>query len=253
MPDSPPGPLIHLKDNVWYFQRDTSPGVTQPNVGVIRTADSTILIDAGNSPRHARRIITELAAGGFPPVKTIIYTHHHWDHTFGAMGFNAEQVIAHQQCDAILGEMAKKQWNQTTLQDEMQQHPEFEVRNTGMISAIHQWHDFYVVPPTLSFTTSMTLYIDDETTLHLAHVGGVHAEDSISVWVQGANVMFLGDSYYPPPFHLRTPDNADNLALDMMKTFITQDAAVYLDGHGDPRTLEEMQTMLDAEIARQVI
>ena len=87
--------LIELADSVYLFPRDDSPGAIQPNIGLIRGQRQTVLIDAGNSPRHARQIMASMAGGGFPPINTVIYTHHHWDHTFGASVYNADHIIAH--------------------------------------------------------------------------------------------------------------------------------------------------------------
>jgi len=56
MPDT----LIQVAHNVWIFPRDEDPNRLQPNVGVIVADGHTVLVDAGNSPRHARRILLAL-------------------------------------------------------------------------------------------------------------------------------------------------------------------------------------------------
>lgn len=244
--------LQQLSDRVWYYPRDTDEGVVQPNVGVIQSGNQTILVDGGNSPRHSRRIISELAACGFAPVDVVIYTHHHWDHVFGAMVFNAERIIAHHRCDTALRKWSHRDWSHTALREEALHHPELQVRNQGMRNAIDDWRDFHICLPTMTFSQSLTLYVDDETTLELTHVGGVHASDSITVKVVEAGVLFLGDSYYPPPFHLRTPENAETLDLTMLDQFMADDEIdMFLDGHGDPRDRQQMTAMIAAERQRQ--
>src|SRR5437868_5520460 len=115
--------LEYLAGQVWMYPVSPEPDTVQPNVGVLRTKDRTILVDCGNSPRHARRIMGELAASAFPPVDTIIYTHHHWDHVFGAQIFNGAQIIAHEACAAHLDQSAARPWNAPALRDEILRIP----------------------------------------------------------------------------------------------------------------------------------
>jgi glyoxylase-like metal-dependent hydrolase (beta-lactamase superfamily II) len=93
MPDT----LMQVAPHVWIFPHDEDPNRYQPNVGIIVAGEHTILIDAGNSPRHARRILLSLDDIQAPAVSSIIYTHSHWDHVFGAMVFGAP-AIAHELC-----------------------------------------------------------------------------------------------------------------------------------------------------------
>ena len=59
--------LVQLSDNVWLYPRDDNLEVEQPNIGAIILDNATILIDAGNSPRHARGIMSALASMDAPP------------------------------------------------------------------------------------------------------------------------------------------------------------------------------------------
>ena len=56
MPDT----LVQVAQNVWIFPRDEDPYRYQPNVGIIVAGSHTILVGAGNSPRHARRVLLSL-------------------------------------------------------------------------------------------------------------------------------------------------------------------------------------------------
>jgi glyoxylase-like metal-dependent hydrolase (beta-lactamase superfamily II) len=74
---------------------------------------------------------------------------------------------------------------------------------------VPDWTGFAVVPPHTVF--------DDEVALPggilVRHVGGRHAEDSTVVAVPGAGVLLLGDCVYPPPLHLREPEDGVDTAL----------------------------------------
>jgi hypothetical protein len=47
--------------------------------------------------------------------------------------------------------------------------------------------------------------------------------------------MLLGDAFYPPPFHLRAPD--DTLDYAMVKQFLSERHSYYVDAHSPLRTL----------------
>ena len=50
-----------------------------------------------------------------------------------------------------------------------------------------------------------------------------------------SGVMLLGDAFYPPPFHLRAPD--DILDYAMVEQFLSERHSYYVDAHSPPRTL----------------
>lgn len=237
--------LEYLAGQVWLYPMHPHADVVQPNVGIIRVGTRTILVDAGNSPRHARRIMGELAASGFPSVKTVIYTHHHWDHVFGGMAYNADTVIAHELCIAPLQQAASRVWNNTALREEAQRVPHLYVRNTAISNAVEDWRDFRIVPPRITFTKTLVLYQEDDTRIELVHVGGRHAPDSIIVKIPDASVMFLGDCYYPPPTAERAPHD-DALDMVMLESFVAENYAIYVDGHSKPHSLDEMRALIAA-------
>jgi glyoxylase-like metal-dependent hydrolase (beta-lactamase superfamily II) len=241
--------LEQLAPRVYLFPRDETPNTIQPNIGLIGLSDQTILIDGGNSSRHARRIQTALDLAGLPPIQTIILTHHHWDHTFGLSSFSPHQIISHTLCAKYLREYAKKEWNPMMLREDTANNPKREISNNAIIDAISDWHSFRIVLPSMCFNHNLTLYFD-ELEIELEHVGGRHADDSIVVRLPEQSVMFLGDSHYPPPYDLREEDDID-LDIVMLDSFLAQSYAIYVDGHGPPRNQEAFAKMIAWERARQ--
>lgn len=216
MPES----LQQLAENIWIFPRDRDASKVQPNVGVICTATQTVLIDSGNSPSHARRIQAALDAMQAPPVSHIIYTHHHWDHTFGACVFGAP-VIAHDLCQELLTHLAEQL---SKLQESAQHNP--------LAQAIEREDAFRYILPTTTFARTMTLPLDG-LTLELEHVGGAHAADSIVVRIKERGVMFLGDCYYPPPAYQQSDKQKTNWS--MLASFIKEPGfEIFVEGHSSP-------------------
>jgi hypothetical protein len=54
--------------------------------------------------------------------------------------------------------------------------------------------------------------------------------------------MFLGDCYYPPPLHLRTPYSKSDLA--MLAALESKDYILYVEGHAQPMTRSKLLKML---------
>lgn len=239
--------IEHLANNIWRYPQGMNHAIPQPNVGIIRDTDRTILIDAGNSPRHARMIQGELAASGFPPVGMIIYTHHHWDHTFGALLFPAATIVAHELCAAQLKQMASRPWNPTVIRDETLRNPQFQARNNAMLQAVDEWRDFRICQPTLTFSKSLTLYLHNGMHLELQYIGGVHATDSIIIRVPEVGVMFLGDCFYPSTAHERTVENTNIIDTDMLARLADERYQIYLHGHHDPVSFTSISKTLADE------
>lgn len=237
-----PGEVMQIADHVWLFPTDPDPQKTQPSVGIITTPKQTILIDGGNSPRHARKVRYALSEIGAPPVRFVIYTHHHWDHVFGTAVFECP-VIAHDLCRDLLLERAAKTWSRAYIDEEIRKNPMAESSYAAIDRAVEDWYGFKIVVPRITFSRMMALYLDG-VTLDLDYVGGHHAADSIIVHVRESGVLFAGDCYYPPPMNQRGASSTLDAA--MIGQLLDQSADLYVDAHGTaPRTHDQFAALLD--------
>lgn len=224
--------LTQLAEHIWLWPHDPSFTAVQSSVGIIVGKGETVLVDAGNSPQLAQQIKVTLRQSGFPPVSHIIYTHHHWDHTFGACEFHVP-VVAHARCKTLLAEEAKKPWSVEYLHRQVKNNPRLRASYKAIERAIRDWATFRIILPDIIFDRSLTLECG-RLSLELEHVGGQHAEDSIVVKVPQAQIQFLGDCYYPPPLHLQTPKS--KTSMSMLAALESKDYKLYVHGHGKPMT-----------------
>jgi glyoxylase-like metal-dependent hydrolase (beta-lactamase superfamily II) len=222
--------LRRIADNVWMFPHDKDQKKIQPTVGIICTPTQTVLVDGGNSPKHAGRIQAALKAIDAPPISQIIYTHHHWDHVFGACAFGAP-TIGHELCRDLLLQSAARPWSHEYIQREIRRNPRLKASYGALDRAIDSWGDFRIEIPSTTFSQRLLLHLDG-LTVELVHVGGWHAADSIVVRVKEARVMFLGDCFYP-----RLPqDNAGRtgIAWSMLAALLDTSIDLYVHGHAFP-------------------
>ncbi len=232
-------PLRHLADNVWLWPSDPDVNIVQPNMGVIIGQQETVLVDAGHGPGIARQVSTTLAEMGAPPVKRIIYTHHHWDHVFGAYGYPEEiTAVAHTQCRMYLQTMSQQTWTPAILRDKIEQNPNLKLAYTS-----EDWQNFHIILPTHTFDSTTTLTLDRTTTIQLQHVGGRHAADSIIVHLVEAGIAFLGDCYYPG----LSAEDAATIDFAMLQSLLELPCQTYIDGHKPPYTRRQLDRIVRAQ------
>ncbi|MEM7330697.1 MAG: MBL fold metallo-hydrolase [Chloroflexota bacterium] len=235
-------PLKQLSTHVWLFPFEKGEHITQPNIGIIADGEHTVLIDAGNGAPHAERIKTAVFHQGFAPVSQIIYTHYHWDHVFGAHCFDVP-IIANQRAVSYLERQRSYPWGKSFLQERWVKKPRMRAQVMEMLKSAGDWETFEIKMPTLVFDQQFELELPN-VTLSLYHVGGIHAQDSIIVEVKDEGIVFVADSYYPPPTYEQEPGEEDYLDLEIIRDFLTPDADIYVDGHNKPFSTRQMQYLI---------
>lgn len=232
--------LKQVSERVWFLPAHPEPEKVQPTVGVVIGSDETVLVDAGNTPATAKLVTAELDRIGAPPVAKVVYTHHHWDHVFGACVYGVE-AVSHSLCKQLLEEEAEKPWGLDFLEAELERDGSLEEMTEVLKKGVQDWSAFEIVVPTTTFDDQLTLE-GDGYCLELEHVGGRHAQDSIVVSVVGESVMFLGDSFYPPPLRLNPTDTNPDTA--MLRRFLETGYETLIDGHSEPFPRAELEAWL---------
>ncbi|MEU1838077.1 MBL fold metallo-hydrolase [Micromonospora chersina] len=230
--------LRHLAGRVWLFPGDPDPFAVRPTVAVVADDRGSVLVDAGQSPAHAEEVRAALAAAGLPEPRWLVYTHHHWDHVWGACAWPGVEIVGHESAVALLRAEAARPWSHRYLREQVRENPLLGHSFRARALAVDSWDGFAVLPPTRTFTDELTL----PTGVVVRHVGGRHAPDSAVVLVPDSGVLLLGDCWYPPPAHLRTPEDGPDLAL--AASLLDDDVAWYVSAHEDPLPLAEARAAL---------
>ncbi len=166
-----------VADDIYVF---TSELYAQVTAGAIVTLEGAILIDTLVFPEEARAIKNFLSKRHNCPVRYIILTHYHADHTYGACFFPEAQVIAHARCYELLNTRGRE-----GLHAAQQSSPELR--------------DVEIVLPHMTFEQGvMTVHLGNKT-VELRHSPG-HSPDSIVALVREDRVLFAGDTMMPVPY-----------------------------------------------------
>lgn len=214
--------LVRVSEHTWMFPHDPDRKKIQPTVGVVASDNATMIYDAGNGPIHARKIKEAIEQENLPPVRYIIYSHHHWDHIFGAQEFPDAEIIAHESALRGIQHYADIYWNSAYIRSQLDEKPWF----VAIEWAIDDFEHFEIMMPTHTFTDRLLQVNIDGLSVEIEHVGGKHASDSIVLKVPEDRVMFLADCFYP------RPDGIDRISdREVTKTLRSQNYAIHIDGH----------------------
>ncbi|MEV1332180.1 MBL fold metallo-hydrolase [Micromonospora costi] len=230
----------HLAGRVWLCPGDPDPAAVQASVALVVDDRGSVLIDAGQSPAHAREIRAALHEAGLPEPRWLVYTHHHWDHVWGACAWPDVEIVGHVTGAELLRAEAARPWSHRYLREQVRANPRLAPSFRARAFAVDSWDGFAVLPPTRTFTDSHELPVG----VRLRHVGGRHAPDSTVVLVPDSGVMLLGDSFYPPPAHLREPDDVPDLAL--VRRLLDDDVEWYVSSHAESMTLAQARAEVGA-------
>ncbi|MBQ1024663.1 MBL fold metallo-hydrolase [Micromonospora sp. C95] len=228
----------HLVGRVWLCPGDPDPDLVQAGVAVIADERGSVLVDAGQSPSHARELQAALRAAGLPAPRWLVYTHHHWDHVWGACAWPDVQIVGHASGAELLRAEAARPWSVRYLREEVLRNRRLGPSFRARALAVDSWDELRILPPTRVFTDEVKL----PTGVLVRHVGGRHAPDSTIVVVPDSGVMLLGDSWYPPPAHLRTPADEPDLAL--VGRLLDDDIGWYVSSHSPPLTLDDARAAI---------
>ena len=166
-----------VSENVYWFQSDVYAQVT---AGVIVGPQWAVVIDTLALPDETlgMREFVEHELG--VPVRYVINTHYHADHSWGNCFFPGATIIAHERCRELLIERGIPSLESASKQ------------NTAL-------RQVKIVLPHMTFEQgNMTLRVGKKNLTIMTALG--HSDDGISVLVEEDRVLFAGDAFMPVPY-----------------------------------------------------
>lgn len=198
----------------------------RPNAGFIVTSDGVVVIDALASPADGERLLRSIRTVSHAPIRWLVLTHHHPDHTFGAIVFRraGARVIAHPD----LRTLASEGGDDALLAD--------WVRVVGLPAMLgFQFAD----TPSVAVTGTDTLRLGGRT-LVITHPGAAHTPGDLIIWLPAERVLFAGDILIEDGVTMMVDGNSGALlhALDVIDSLHPR---IAVPGHGrlppDPAVL----------------
>jgi len=143
------------------------------NTGFLVGPQAVISIDSCSTQRRTRAYIDAIAAVTPVPVRTVLNTHHHGDHTFGNCMFPGAAIVAHERARA-------------------------EAIAFGPPRALPfwdgpDWGELSLDPPFVTFTDQIAVHAGD-LRAQVRYVGTpAHTTNDSIVWIPERSVLFCGD------------------------------------------------------------
>jgi cyclase len=205
-----PGQAVEVSEDVYaYLQHDGSWWVN--NTGFIVGSRGVVSVDACSTEARTRAYLATIAQLSDQPVRTLVNTHHHGDHTFGNYLFPGATVVGQERSRAAI-----QAWGLP--------------RSAPFWTEV-EWGDVELAPPFLTFEDSVTVYVDD-LRCEVRHMGlPAHTDNDAVVWLPEREVLFSGDLL----FHDVTPFVVQGSVGGMLETLAALEqlgAETIVPGHG---------------------
>jgi glyoxylase-like metal-dependent hydrolase (beta-lactamase superfamily II) len=179
-PATPPFVARRLAEGVFAVLGDTGRGSEgRPNAGFIVTTEGVIVVDALASPREGEALLRVIRRVTSQPVRWLILTHHHPDHTFGAIVFTraGAKVMAHPDRRTLASEGGE----------------DALVADWVRVMGLDAMRGFaFAETPDRPVTTADTLRLGGRTIV-VSHPAAGHTPGDLMVWLPRERVLFAGD------------------------------------------------------------
>lgn len=152
-----------------FVQLDGSWGLN--NAGVHIGEEGVVVIDTAFTADRGRMLRDAIGVRTDLPVRTVINTHHHGDHTYGNYLFPGATIISHELC------------RRAVLDDKLD--------TTEWFPGV-QWGDLQISPPTVTFEDSISVWCNDLRAI-VKYVGPAHTSNDVIVWVPDRGLLYAGD------------------------------------------------------------
>jgi len=196
-----------VAENVYSFQSDV---YAQVNAGAVVGPNWAIVIDTLALPEETLEIRQFIEQELQIPVRYVINTHYHADHTWGNYLFPNATILSSTLCRELIDTKGR-----SSLKEAKKQGTTFRQGR--------------IVLPHLTFSEgSMNLRIGKKTLTMVSFPG--HSPDNIGVIVEEDRVMFAGDIFMPIPYIV--DGDADEMVLSL-KEIGKMGLENIVQGHGD--------------------
>ncbi|MCP4220331.1 MAG: MBL fold metallo-hydrolase [bacterium] len=186
-------------------------GLEGGNVAFLITDEGVVVVDSGPFPVVGRAVMEIIKKKTDKPVKTLIFTHFHSDHTCGIGGFPANiDIIAHKSTGEkitqfiaskyksnmetrfpnVIEKLKKKIEKLKAEKSPELQKVEDELKND--LEYIKEYKTIKFIMPTITMESEKTLRMGKDE-IKLVHPGNAHTNGDVIVYFKNQKVLHTGD------------------------------------------------------------
>mgnify|MGYP000023444683 FL=1 len=185
------------------------------NSGFIVGDDGVLVIDAMMVASQVRMYMEEIRKVTDKPIRYVVNTHHHVDHSFGNQFYLPAEIVSHRGCRESL---ITKGADVGMLSERYPQYKE-------------DWAEARLTPASITYEDKMIVHLGGKV-VELLHPGPAHTYGDTLVYLPEDKVLFTGDV----AFHYLTPLARDGHVSNWIKVangiLNHLDATTLIPGHG---------------------
>ena len=154
------------------------------NSGFIVGEEGVFVIDSMMVGRIVEPYLEAMRKVTSKPVRYVVNTHHHLDHSFGNQYFLPAQIISHRKCREVLVERG------IDIEQFSRIWPQYK----------DDWPTVRLTPATITYQDRMVVHFEDRV-IELIHPGPAHTYGDTLIYLPDEKILFTGDV----AFHYLTP------------------------------------------------
>src|SRR5215831_2563339 len=196
------------------------------NTGIVLTNEGVVLIDSGHAPTDSRAVLAAVKKLTPLPVRLLIDTEPHPDHTTGHFVFSPPAVIV---AAAGAGESMRGREREDPKRIE-----KLAATSPEMKEALDGYR---FIPPHVEYNQKATVHVG-ERTFELIYLKGVHSEADTAVWLPQERVLFSASGIVHDQINILRPFVGIPDILAAAKALKALNPEQVIPGHGQPGTVK---------------
>ena len=206
----------------------------RPALAYLAGERASLMVDAGNSPAHARLFLSALGQQGLTAPDYIALTHWHWDHCFGLAALKGASLCS-TQTNAKLAEMAHWKWDDASMAQRLRDGTEIPFCDENIKKEYANREEIAVRTADIAFSGALSLDLGGMTA-QLLPLPNSHAAGSLAVFIPEERALILGDIICEDYYGSNPPAHDPEKLAQMIKEMEALDFDIALYGHGEPAT-----------------
>jgi cyclase len=217
-----PPNLKKIKDGIYVYVGSNF----NSNCGIVVTQGGVVLIDSGHNPTDSIRILDAVKKISPLPIRFLIDTEPHPDHTTGHFVFSPPATV-----------IAHEGGTESMINREKETPGRIE-KLAGVSPEMRKALDGYrFVPPQVEYRGKMTLNLG-ERIFELLYLNRVHSEADTAIWLPRERVLFSASGIVVDQFNILRPFVTIPDILAASKMMKSLNPEIVVPGHGTPGTVK---------------
>ena len=209
-----------IRDNVvvWTLGGETIQTAYGTNATAVIGEDAVLVVDPLIAPIHGHRLAQVIRAYTDAPVRYVLFTHHHTDHSWGAAPFEDGGAV-------LIGQRECRERMLAEHRDLVEQR-----RAQEDLAAL--FADARPVPPSITFDEGLVLHVGG-VEVEVWHPGAAHTPGDAFLFLPEERVAVCGDLVFAG-YHYNYEDASPDGVRAGLRALESLDADVFIPGHGAP-------------------